>query len=291
MAEKIYRVGILGAENSHASAFSGIFNGEDSKYPYIKVVGIGGNYPEENKKVAEKYGIELIAEKPEDLLGKVDALMVTARDGAFHAPFARPFIEQGIPAFIDKPFTRDIREAEALVKLAKEKKVPLTGGSSVKSCYDVKMLRYQEQKAEKAGELHGGNVTAPLSMENEYGGFWFYASHLAEISLSVFGYDPVSVTAFRRQNDVIALVDYEHFSVTNAFVDGCYSYNATIYRKGSDDFRNIDIGMCYEHECEEFSLMLTHGIMSYSYDQLIKPVRYLAAIKESYETGKTVGIE
>ena len=70
MAEKIYRVGILGAENSHASAFTGIFNGEDSKYPYIKVVGIGGNYPEENKKVAEKYGIELIAEKPEDLLGK-----------------------------------------------------------------------------------------------------------------------------------------------------------------------------------------------------------------------------
>ena len=287
---KTYRVGILGAENSHASAFSGIFNAENGKYPDIKVVGVGGIYPEENKKVAEKYGIGLIAEKPEDMIGKIDALMVTARDGAYHAPFAAPFIERGIPAFIDKPFTRSYAEAEKLVALAKQKDVPLTGGSSVKSCYDVRMLRYLEQKAEKAGELHGGNVTAPLSMENEYGGFWFYASHLAEISLSVFGYDPVAVTAFRRQNDVIALVDYEHFSVTNAFVDGCYSYNATIYRKGKDEFRDIDIGMCYEHECEEFSLMLTHGIMTYSYDQLIKPVRYLEAIKESFETGKTVEI-
>ena len=287
---KTYRVGILGAENSHASAFSGIFNAENGKYPDIKVVGVGGIYPEENKKVAEKYGIGLIAEKPEDMIGKIDALMVTARDGAYHAPFAAPFIERGIPAFIDKPFTRSYAEAEKLVALAKQKGVPLTGGSSVKSCYDVRMLRYLEQKAEKAGELHGGNVTAPLSMENEYGGFWFYASHLAEISLSVFGYDPVAVTAFRRQNDVIALVDYEHFSVTNAFVDGCYSYNATIYRKGKDEFRDIDIGMCYEHECEEFSLMLTHGIMTYSYDQLIKPVRYLEAIKESFETGKTVEI-
>ena len=287
---KTIRVGILGAENSHASAFAGIFNGENGKYPDISVVGIGGIYPEENKKVAEKFGIGLIAEKPEDLLGHVDALMVTARDGAYHAPFATPFIERGIPAFIDKPFTRDAAEAEKLIALAKAKGVPLTGGSSVKSCYDVRMLRYLEQKAEKAGELHGGSVTAPLSMENEYGGFWFYASHLAEISLSVFGYDPVAVTAFRRQNDVIALVDYEHFSVTNAFIDGCYSYNATIYRKGKDDFREIDIGMCYEHECEEFSLMLTHGIMTYSYEQLVKPVRYLEAIKESYETGKTVAV-
>ena len=132
----MYRIGILGSENSHASAFSEIFNKPDEngafKYPDCHVVAVGGHYPESNKEVFEKFGLDFIAEKPEDMLGKVDAVMVTARDGKFHPEFARPFVEAGLPMFIDKPFAVDPAEALALVRLAKSKNVPLVGGSSVK---------------------------------------------------------------------------------------------------------------------------------------------------------------
>ena len=150
----MYKVGILGAENSHAMGFSQIFNGirEDLREEFddIRVIAVGGSYPEANKEVAEKCGVEMVVESAAELEGKVDAIMVTARDGKYHAGFARPFIEVGLPAFVDKPFTSDPEEAVALARLAKEKGVPLCGGSSLKLCDDVlKMALHADACAKK----------------------------------------------------------------------------------------------------------------------------------------------
>ena len=216
----MYRIGILGSENSHASAFSEIFNKPDEngvfKYPDCHVVAVGGHYPESNQEVFEKYGLDFIAEKPEDMLGKVDAVMVTARDGKFHPEFARPFVEAGLPLFIDKPFAVDRDEALALAKLAKSKHVPLVGGSSVKQTYDIRMMQHTVKSG--LGGIHGGCVAAPVSMHNDYSGFFFYSSHLAEMSLTIFGYDPKAVTAFRNGDDVTVVVEYDKYDVTNHFM-------------------------------------------------------------------------
>ena len=124
----MFCIGILGSENSHAMAFARIFNKTHTDlYPDIRVTAIGGNFPEESEKVCAECGVDFLAASPEEMLGRVDAVMVTARDGQWHAPFAQPFIEAGLPAFIDKPFTRDPREAVALARLAKDKGVPLVG--------------------------------------------------------------------------------------------------------------------------------------------------------------------
>lgn len=290
----MYRIGILGSENSHASAFSEIFNKPDEngafKYPDCHVVAVGGHYPESNKEVFEKFGLDFIAEKPEDMLGKVDAVMVTARDGKFHPEFARPFVEAGLPMFIDKPFAVDPAEALALARLAKSKNVPLVGGSSVKQTYDVRMMQHTVKSG--LGGIHGGCVAAPVSMHNDYSGFFFYSSHLAEMSLTIFGYDPKAVTAFRNGDDVTVVVEYDKYTVTNHFMEGCYNaYHCTIFGKDRNVCRDIDISMCYQHECEDFAAMLHNGTMSHTYKQLITPVYYLNAIYESYNTGKTVKIE
>lgn len=83
----MFRVGILGAENSHAMAFGQIFNGirEDLKGEFddIQVTAVSGHYPEANREVYEKCGLEILADSPEELEGKVDAIMVTARDGRY----------------------------------------------------------------------------------------------------------------------------------------------------------------------------------------------------------------
>ena len=123
----MFRVGILGTENSHAMAFAQILNGYKpeftSQFNDFRVVAVGGIDPEASKNVAEKCGIDTIVNKPEDMVGMVDAVMITCRDGQYHAPYARPFIAAGIPAFIDKPFTSNPEEALALAKLAKEKHI------------------------------------------------------------------------------------------------------------------------------------------------------------------------
>ncbi len=286
----MFRVGILGTENSHAMAFAKILNGLDpdfkGQFDDFRVVAVGGIDPEASRKVAETCGIDVIVDKPEDMLGLVDAVMITCRDGKYHAPYARPFIEAGIPAFIDKPFTSNPVEALALAKLAKEKKVPLVGGSSVKLTDAV--LKLQAIAAEHGEALVGGDVTAPVSMVNDYGNFWFYASHLAECCLTIFGQRPEWVWANRTEKGVTVIVHYPAFDVTNHFIEGVYDYIGTIITPKGVCHEVILLDNIYAKECACFADMMRTGAMSHSYEDLIAPVYLMAAIEKSFETGEKV---
>jgi len=289
----MFKIGILGAENSHASGFSQIINGfrEDCKDEFadMQVVAIGGHYPEANQKVVEKYNIDMLVDKPEDMLGKVDAIMVTARDGKYHAAFARPFIEAGIPAFIDKPFTSDPHEALELARLAKSKGVPLVGGSSLKLCDDV--VRLAEIVKEQKDLLLNADVTAPVSLVNEYGGFWFYAAHLVEICLRVFGHNPQWVWANQTDRGVTAILHYPEFDVTHHFIESAYQYSITLNMKKEIIHQPLDITDFTLIESRSFAKMLREGTMDFTYEELVNPVFVLDAIAKSMQTGHKVEIE
>lgn len=103
----MFRVGILETENSHAMAFAELLNGLSpafsGQFDDFRVVAVGGMDRKASRAVAEKCGVTTIADTPEEMLGRVDAVMITARDGKYHASCARPLIEAGIPLFPDKP--------------------------------------------------------------------------------------------------------------------------------------------------------------------------------------------
>lgn len=277
----MFRVGIIGSENSHALAFSEIFNiNNKEQYPDIQVVAIYGEDQAASEAVRDKCGVEIM--NPEEMLGKVDAIMVTSRDGALHAGYAKPFIEAGIPAFVDKPLTRDVDEAIALMRLAKEKKVPIVGGSSLKYPEDLQELK----KVIAAGEVRGADLAAPVSMDNPYGGFFFYASHLVEMTMAIFGSQPRKISAYRTADSVTAMVRFDNCDVTNHFNEGNYRYSATIYTKDQTVFKELDVSKIYQHECDAFARMLRTGEMEQTYEELVMPVAYIAAIEKAYETGE-----
>ena len=287
------RIGIIGTENSHAYAFSSYFNkpDESGKYrcPDCRVTLVYGHYPEESEKVVREYGADAVAESIEQMVANVDAVMVTARDGKFHYEFVKPFLEAGIPAFVDKPFTVDEAEAVALVKLAKEKNVPLTGGSMLKFSPTIRQMKTLVQ--ELGDELVSGTMSAPLNMNNPYSGFFFYSSHLCEMTLETFGYRPKSVFAVRHNGDsVCAIVDYGKFSVTNHFNNGAYQYAGGVFGQKTQQVGEVTLDGCAEAECDTFVEMLRTGTMAHSYEELAAPVFYLNAVKESYESGKPVEI-
>ncbi len=277
----MFRVGIIGSENSHAMAFSEIFNlNNKEQYPDIQVVAIYGEDQAASEAIRDKCGAEIM--EPEEMLGKVDAIMVTSRDGALHAGYAKPFIEAGIPAFVDKPLTRNVEEAMELMCLAKEKNVPIVGGSSLKYPEDLQALKAVAQNS----EVRGADLAAPVSLVNDYGGFFFYAAHLVEMTMAIFGSEPKKVSAYRTKDSVTATVRFDGFDVTNHFNEGNYHYSATIYTKDQTVFKELDVSKIYQHECDAFAKMLRTGKMEQTYEELVMPVAYIAAIEKAYETGE-----
>lgn len=286
-----YRIGIIGTENFHAKAFSEQFNKPDSngnfKYPDFRVTLVYGHYDDQNKLVAETYGAS-VAESIEEMVKNVDAVMITARDGKFHAEFAKPFIEAGIPAFIDKPFTTDSDTAKELIALAKQKGVPILAGSSLKFIDGVQELKQAVKSSEK---VYGGCVSAPVAMDSEYSGFYFYASHLVEMTLEIFGYNPKKVSAVKTDKGICANIFYDDFIVTNQFNDGLYKYGIMANLKEGVLFDGVDDSAAFSKECENFVNMLRLGKMTHTYEEYIIPVFYMNAVEEAYKTGKTVEIK
>jgi len=71
--------------------------------PGAKVTHVWTDDPADAVQVAAVAHIPNIAERAEDVIGEVDAVLVATDKGFEHVERARPFIEAGIPVFIDKP--------------------------------------------------------------------------------------------------------------------------------------------------------------------------------------------
>ena len=277
----MYKIGIIGSENSHAAAFSEIFN-LSGTYDDVRVTAIWGEDMEASQKIAEKCHVEIV--KPMDMLHEVDAVMVTSRNGALHWGYVRPFIEAGKPAFVDKPLANDYAEAKAIIDLAAEKHVPLVGGSSLKLIADTLALKAAADEAKAKGELLGGNVYAPVSLDNPYGGFYFYSSHLIEIALTIFGYDPVAVNAVKTKAGIAAVLEYAGYAVTLNYTESAYKYGGVVLTGGGVSGREINMGDAYAREVESFVHMLRTGESDIPARNLALPVRVLNAIEASYTT-------
>src|ERR1700740_1684993 len=76
------------------------------------------------KKKIEELGIPLV-QRPADMIGKVDGMLIESQEGTVHWDRAQPFLEAGLPCFVDKPFTCGVDHARKLAELAEKKNVPL----------------------------------------------------------------------------------------------------------------------------------------------------------------------
>ena len=280
------KIAILGCENSHANSFLDfIYNTND--YPDIEVIGVYSNEPAAAKALNEKFGVAVL-ENYTDAVGKVDGLIVTARHGDLHYEYAKPYIESGIPMFIDKPIT--IKESDAIefMKTLKAKGVKVSGGSSLKHDVGVRMLK-KESEESADGKTLGGFVRAPLDAASVYGGFYFYAPHLVEVVSEIFGRYPESVKAVRCADVTSVKFNYDGYSVDGMFVEHNYVYYAARYAEKS--VKGVNPESTPEHnwfkcEFDEFYAMLSGDDAPVSYEDLISSVFVMNAIERSLASGE-----
>ena len=225
------KIGILGSENSHALNFAKFVNiaGENGlPYPDVRVTHVFGFDTEQAKKTAEAGRVEIVATDPNTVLDETDAIMIVFRDGKYHYRYAMEALRRNKPVWVDKPLAIDPQEALTLVREAKKRGIPLSGGSCCKWTSDVIALRDKV----RSGEVKP--ITAmlnfPVMLNSEYSGIHFYASHLVEMTAEIFGYAIRKVYAHRKGDGVTAVFEYNDKNVVLSFVNSsrysCYIIEA-----------------------------------------------------------------
>jgi predicted dehydrogenase len=68
-----------------------------------KVTHVWCDDPADSARVAKAVGIANVAKRAEDVIGQVDAAIIATDRGWEHVDRARPFVEAGLPVFLDKP--------------------------------------------------------------------------------------------------------------------------------------------------------------------------------------------
>lgn len=279
------KIVILGCENSHADTFLKFIKNND-EYKNIDVIGVYSDDRAASDKLNEKYGVPVM-NSYDEAAGKADGVIITARHGANHYKYAAPYIKYGVPMFVDKPITADEGEAVRFMRECRAAGVRVTGGSSCIHDEFVQKLKAAHESAD-GGETLGGMVRSPVSMTNDYGGFFFYSQHLVEVMLEIFGRYPKSVKAYENGKKTTAVFRYENFDTIGLFTDGIYTYYAMRASASGDegsDFVVNGSSPCFKIEFDNFCDLLSGGEQKISYDDFISPVFVMNAISRSLSGG------
>lgn len=290
----MYRIGIIGTENSHAMAFAKYFNLPDAvtgqmHYDDIRVTAVMGD-PDSTAAIVEQTGVEFVAEKVEDFFGRVDAVAITNRKGSLHREYAFPFVQQGIPVFIDKPFTSDLAEAKDLMAQIAASGCKAMGGSGCKYPEGIVQIRELVSDLRAKGEFMSASMNFSVKMDSPYDGIYFYAPHLVEMCLAAFGYDPKTVHAVQTGGSMIVTVQYENDAVSLHFNSTSREYSCLVYGAKENHFVKIDISTIYAQEASHFAEMIRGNAPAFSEDVLVKPVAMIDAIVKSLASGTGVAL-
>ena len=158
------KIGILGMTegNGHPYSWSAMFNGyerepmEDCGFPVIprylekqppETFGIEGAHitcicctgyegRERAEHIAKASRIPVVCDRPEEMIGMVDAVIVATDVGDEHVERCRPFVEAGIPMFVDKPLVNKEEDLRTFVQWRKQG-AKLISSSSLRYCKEI----------------------------------------------------------------------------------------------------------------------------------------------------------
>jgi len=282
--KKRIRIGIIGAENSHTVGYGKIFNIQ-KKFPGVEVKYVWGETDEFAKNAAEKGSIPNVVKDPLDMLGLIDALIVDHRHAKYHLEVAIPFIEAGIPTFIDKPFCYRLSEGKKFLELARQYGTPVSSYSSIAhndATFDIK------EQVEAMGKINHVVRYGPVDVDSKYGGVFFYGVHLVQPLLEIFGEDVERVMVTRNENQGSAsLVFKSGLYATLVFKN--VSYNWETFVETEDGIIELksrveesDPGKNYVDMVEMFRT----GKEPRSHESILNCVAVLEALEKSVVSGE-----
>jgi len=208
---KTIRIGVIGLDTSHAVAFTKLFNAPDAAgdlagFRVVAAFPAGSpDIPSSATRIEgftqnlKAMGVEIVSSE-QDLLSKVDAVLLESVDGRPHLAQVKPVLAAGKPVFIDKPLAGSLADAIAIDELAAKTGTPWFSSSALRFCSDIPTMRANP----KIGQVTGCDAWSPCELEPHHPDLYWYGIHGVEILYTVMGTGCESVT--RAQTDSAEVV-------------------------------------------------------------------------------------
>ena len=223
-------VGLVGVDTSHAGAFAEAL----SQPPLSNLAHLAWVWGDEVRSdqpdaptLAQRYGIGRVASTPTECLDGTDLALVVsdAGGGARHADLAQPFVEAGIPTFIDKPMTVSLKAASDLFDLAAQRGTPIMSSSALRHAGELSSARAS------MGEL--GAISSAISTGP--GDWYYYGIHAVELLIAALGPGVTSVRRFATPERDVALLAYGEsgpMGIVQTLRNAAYGFELAQYGAG-----------------------------------------------------------
>lgn len=298
------RLGVAGyvPENDHPYSWSAIINGYDATamnqfaHPMIgqylgarredefgiegaKVTHIWCDERSDAQRIAQAARIAQVVDRPEDLIGRVDAVLIPTDRGNEHVVRARPFVEAGVPVFIDKPLC-DNAEDLAVFEHWHQADRAILSCSAMRYAVEFEKLR-AEQAA--VGELRLITVVMAKSWPR-YGIHALEAAYpfLAPgrwLSCADAGTDCARVVRYQHADGPCLVIGQGEDWFGGFGVLGLYGTGAHRSTQFRDSFT------AFKRQLSDFVAYLRTGVRPFAFDQTRELIQMLLAADASRARG------
>jgi len=288
------RLGIVDCDTSHVVAFTSRLHhqgvAEDQWVDGARVVAAspGTSMIREQAQVdayaqqlREQFGVEIVA-RPADLIGKVDAVLIESVDGSVHYERALPFLEAGLPLFIDKPFTCSTAQARELVALARRRGVVLCSASSLRFAREVAAVKARRAEL---GAVVGAAAYSPASLHPRNPGLFHYGVHAVETLFSLLGpgCEVVQAVSTPGADVVVGRWGDGRLGTVRGTRQGAHSYGFIAFTEKQVLPTAIDARYIYPELLKAIVQAFSTGQAPVSGDELIEVVAFQEAALRSAE--------
>lgn len=300
-----FRLAMLGMipGNGHPYSWSAIINGYDrdamAKCPYPGIIDYLGRQPfetvripgarvthlwtdnpEEASCVAAASLIDHIVEKPEDVIGHVDAVIISTDDGDDHVRRVAPFIAAGLPVFVDKPMATNLPDLKQFVQWQRAGKIIL---SSSGMRYATELQLNDEQRR-ALGELRWITSFTCKSWER-------YGIHALEAVYPLLGpgFETVQTT-HRDGSDIVQLTHRCGTAVTLAAIYDAVGSIGAVHVYGTAGQLPLlcrDYYHAFRAQLLSFVTMLQTGKPPFPFVETVELMAIIIAGRRSRDQGGT----
>jgi len=255
--------------------------------PGVQVTHIWCDSPGDAAKVAKAAFIPNVVERPEDVIGQVDAVVIPTDRGWEHVERARPFIDAGLPLFIDKPLCDSEADLRQFVAWHEQGKAFL---STSAMRYAKEFAAARAALPEAVGTCRLITITTPKSWER-------YGMHVLESVYPMLphgGWISVANTGTEQANIVHAHHDSGVDVVLAAVSDmlGAFAKFNAYGTKGSLAAAFQDTFFAFKTQLEAFVQYLRTGRSPVPFVQTMELVKLLiAGIRSREDGGRTIKLD